>query len=181
MQKFVFWFLVIFAIPVLASASPDEQEVKEEAAKIVKTFASGLKKSLVTVVTKGGIAGAVGFCRSAAPEMAEEHSKNGFLVGRTSHKIRNSHNAPKKWMIPFLEKYKNSSNIEPKAPELVSLGEQKWGYVEPIYTTSLCLKCHGTKLDEDVKTAIMARYPEDQAHGFKRGDFRGMFWVEITK
>jgi len=41
--------------------------------------------------------------------------------------------------------------------------------------------CHGPEdtIPQDVKDAIGEHYPEDQATGFRKGDLRGWFWVEV--
>jgi hypothetical protein len=47
------------------------------------------------------------------------------------------------------------------------------GYVEPIYVKPVCLACHGGNVDPGVKAKLAELYPEDQATGFREGDFRG--------
>lgn len=181
MQTWIWFFLVLLLAPGTLFADADEDKMKLESAAIVQEFGKNLKDSLVSVITKGGVVGAIGFCRSASPELAQEHSKPGYEVGRTSHRLRNPANAPKEWMKPVLQEFSQSSSLEPKEAILTKVDEKKWGYAEPIYVTTLCLKCHGDAVKEDVKEAILARYPHDQAIGFKKGEFRGMFWVEMTQ
>ena len=54
------------------------------------------------------------------------------------------------------------------------------GYVEPIITQPLCLRCHGDSIDEATRAAIAERYPDDEAVGFERDELRGLFWVELA-
>ena len=46
-----------------------------------------------------------------------------------------------------------------------------------------CLACHGPAeaLDEEVRVALAELYPEDRATGFRSGDLRGWFWVEVPR
>ena len=54
---------------------------------------------------KDGPESAIDVCQLVAPEIAEEVSAAGVELGRTSHKLRNEHNAPREWMRPLLEGY----------------------------------------------------------------------------
>ena len=52
--------------------------------------------------------------------------------------------------------------------------------VQPIIAAR-CLACHGSPdtINPVVKAALAAKYPKDQATGFKEGDLCGWFWVEV--
>jgi hypothetical protein len=47
----------------------------------------------------------------------------------------------------------------------------------------MCATCHGPteSLSAGVRKEIAERYPTDRAVGFKEGEIRGWFWVEIPK
>jgi hypothetical protein len=66
-------------------------------------------------------------------------------------------------------------------PEIVQLEDGGVGYVEPIYVKRICLACHGSALSPSVASRIDEHYPQDEARGFKEGDFRGLFWVEFRE
>jgi len=55
------------------------------------------------------------------------------------------------------------------------------GVVMPIVVGSSCLACHGDPgaMEAVVREAIAKAYPKDQATGYKEGDLRGWFWVEV--
>ena len=61
----------------------------------------------------------------------------------------------------------------------MNLGEGKVGYVAPIHVKAPCLKCHGIFLTRDVTERLQKEYPDNSATGFKAGEFRGLFWVEV--
>jgi hypothetical protein len=43
----------------------------------------------------------------------------------------------------------------------------------------MCLTCHGSEIDAEVREQLAADYPMDRATGFEAGDLRGVFWVEF--
>lgn len=100
-------------------------------------------------------------------------------VGRTSHRLRNQDNTPPEWTKAYLKKFAHSKRSDIPKHVLTKLGPHRYGYVEPIFVESICLNCHGRSVKEDVKEAIRATYPQDQALGFDVGDFRGLLWLEI--
>jgi hypothetical protein len=62
------------------------------------------------------------------------------------------------------------------------LGE-KVGVLRPIAERPMCASCHGPaeKIDPVVRAALIGRYPADRATGFRNGEIRGWFWVEVPK
>jgi hypothetical protein len=55
--------------------------------------------------------------------------------------------------------------------------------LRPIAERALCAGCHGPAeaLSPAVSSVLADRYPVDQAVGFKEGEIRGWFWVEMPK
>lgn len=95
---------------------------------------------------------------------------------RTSHRLRNPANSAPDWVDPILKKYLGEESD--RAPTVVSLENNRQGYIEPIVVAPLCLACHGETLEPDVAAHINEAYPEDEATGFDVGDLRGVYWVE---
>lgn len=170
--------LVVLMVLVLgcAKAEPDIEEWSVRGAEAVKPLKTSLQVALLNGLAEGP-ENAISVCRIKAPELAEKAGDEGIRVGRTSHRLRNPANAPKKWMLPLLNAYVAAP--EDTAPKVVRLDDGGVGYVEPIYTRALCIGCHGAPLSDSVKETIAELYPEDQATGFEPGDLRGMFWVEF--
>ena len=119
---------------------------------------------------------AIDVCRTEAPELAAAVSAEGTTVGRTSHRLRNANNAPEDWMVPLLDAFENAAP-QPGSFRTVDLGPRGAGYVEPIYVQPLCTTCHGERVDPALLAHIRERYPDDQAVGFRVGEFRGLFWA----
>ncbi|UCF67863.1 MAG: DUF3365 domain-containing protein [Acidobacteriota bacterium] len=138
------------------------------------------KQQLVKELTAGLAAGtdqAIEVCKVKAPRIASSLSVGGVAMGRTSHKLRNPHNAAAPWLEPLLEDYVSAKGAA--QPRAVRLEDDRFGYVEPIYVKSACLICHGGEIDEKVALELEKLYPQDRATGFEVGDFRGLFWVTM--
>ena len=162
------------------SCQPAAVEISQEdvgrAQENLLPFKQELKAALVGALEEGAET-SIEICREKAPEIAANVGEAGVTMGRTSHKVRNPGNAPEPWMEPLLAAYlEDPENADPRA---VDLGGGTFGYVEPIYIESFCLSCHGITIAPEVEARIQELYPQDQARGFRVGDFRGMFWVKM--
>jgi len=132
---------------------------------------------LTDEMAKGGPVGAVAVCREQAHPIALEVAKaEGVAIGRTSHRLRNPMNAPPDWATGFVA-------AERTTPAVARLGGGRLGVLTPIRLRANCLACHGDPkaMDPKVVEALAAGYPRDRATGFKEGDLRGWFWVEVPK
>lgn len=171
-------------IVILAAASAcdrskiDESHFKEVGAQAVLPFKKNLKAAL-TAGLEEGPQSAIAACRVEAPRLAQEASTGEVRVGRSSSKLRNPDNAPKPWMEPFLARFE--ADPESREPAVVAIDSTTVGYVEPIFVQPLCVACHGSDLDPDLKAKLDALYPDDRATGYVAGDLRGVFWAEIAR
>jgi hypothetical protein len=158
------------------AAELDISALSSQAQQQLKPFKMQLKQALVSGLSKGQ-GEAIAACQLKAPAIAREMSKDGIEVGRTSHKLRNPNNAPAEWMKPLLAQYQASAERLPA--QGVKLADGRFGYVEPIYMPAMCLGCHGETISPAVSKVLLQQYPNDQATGFKEGDFRGLFWMTM--
>jgi hypothetical protein len=169
---------LIVVLPACDRSKINEAKWKEAGAEAVLPFKKSLKQALVTGLEDGPVA-AISACRVEAPNLAEAQSKGGIKVGRASQKLRNPTNAPKLWMQKFLEVYE--TDPERREPGVVLIDDKTVGYVEPIFIQPLCVTCHGAELAPDLQAKLGELYPDDQATGYAAGDFRGVFWVELSR
>lgn len=170
---------VLFIVSLLhpaASAFAQEPNM-ERAQALLQPFKTGLMAALKAGLQQGPVE-AIAACNIQAPAIAANLSREEFRVGRSSHRLRNSFNTAPEWAAPSLNEYANGGDLK---PELVPLGNGHWGYVEPITLQPLCTTCHGETLAAPVEERIRELYPNDQATGFKPGEFRGIFWMEFTE
>lgn len=168
------WPILLVSLSLNTFAQP-----KDNVDKILNPFKKDLMMALKKGMKKGGPMNALSACNLKAPKISELHNKEGKLIGRTSHKVRNSNNKAQKWIGPLLEVYKTSTSAKPMSSRWVHEDKSSY-YVEPIYIKPLCLRCHG-EVKGELKDKITELYPEDQATGFKLGEFRGVFWVKFPK
>ena len=83
---------------------------------VAETKVAELKKSLVEelqgAIKKGGPVNAISVCNTKAFEIAASMSKDGFTIGRTSHKLRSEKNQPKPWINKYLDQYQGLTKAE---------------------------------------------------------------------
>lgn len=173
-------YLLVLLFP-LFTWSPfglTQEQAMMRGQEILLPFKQNLMQALQSGLQEGPVA-AMGVCSLQAPAIATAISTNGIQVGRTSHKLRNPANASPDWAKPLLQSYLDNEND--RQPHVVSLGNGRNGYVEPIIVQPLCLACHGENLSQPVIDKLQALYPEDQATGFAQGELRGLFWAEFPR
>ena len=151
------------------------QKAKADGAR--EALFAKLMARLADELGKTGPTGAVAVCREQAQPIAAEVAKaQGVSIGRTSHKLRNPGNTPPDWAAGFVA-------AERATPAMVAAPDGRLGGLTPIRLKATCLACHGDAkaIEPAVAAAIAQGYPRDQATGFKEGDLRGWFWVEVPK
>ena len=168
--------------PTTVSIAIDEGGAKKKASAAFKALGGKLKGELLTAIGEGGPVGAVEVCKTRAPAIAAEISEaEGFSLGRSSHRVRNSANTPNDAVAAYLEKYREKKAEE--VPVEATLESGKWTVIAPIATQPLCLTCHGDpkSFEPALKEALASHYPDDTAVGFEVGDLRGVFWATIPE
>jgi len=146
-------------------------------AALLAPMKTELKQALMAGMQKGP-SHAISVCKVQAPTIADSLSVGGVKIGRTSHRLRNPANRAPEWVNVVLQAYLDEEKDH--APQVVSLANDREGYVEPIMIQPICLACHGRNLAADVATQINTLYPEDEATGFEVDELRGVYWVEYS-
>ncbi|WP_423893798.1 Tll0287-like domain-containing protein [Candidatus Pelagadaptatus aseana] len=161
----------VWVLPVLAS------DLELEARQHMAGFAKNLKGALQQGMQSDGVEGAIAACNEQAPEIAEAASADGWTVGRTSLKLRNSDNAPDDWELSVLQSFEaRLAKGEPMAKLQASRTDKgTYRFMKAIPTGSLCLSCHGANISDAVAARLDQLYPQDQARGYAEGDIRGAF------
>lgn len=161
---------------VASSSQPQPMIAHTDQAKgaaILMPFKKQLKGALMAGMQQGPEQ-AVAACNEQAPGIAQTLKVDGITVGRSSHKLRNPGNAAQEWLAPIIEEYVAGIDL---GARVVELEDGLTAYVEPIKMQPMCTACHGDNLAPDIAQRIHALYPQDEATGFKAGDFRGVFWT----
>lgn len=158
--------------PPLSAAQQVQQQVALAARD---ALASRLGGKLMDALGASGPAGAIGVCQDEAPRIAAEVSEQfGVSIGRTSFRLRNAKNAPPEWAQALVD-------ARQADPQFIPLPAGQLGALLPIRLRAECLLCHGPQEQvlPEIRDALAARYPEDQATGFNVDDLRGWFWVSV--
>ncbi|HCQ66323.1 MAG TPA: glutamate synthase [Rhodobacteraceae bacterium] len=165
------------------AADNDIDALKAEAAGIVKTFAQELQGELLTAMKAAGPASAISVCNEKAPAIAAAHeAASGWSVARSSHKLRNTDNAPDAYTAAVIADFVAREEAGEVAKSLSQAeiveedGQRVFRFVKAIPTGQPCLNCHG---GDDVKPEVVAKlaelYPDDAARGFTVDRMRGVF------
>lgn len=170
--------LILFVFSLSARAT---DVFRTEAAQLTHSLKSTLVSELQQKIVTSGHEEAVGFCQINVKPIAKkavgEYAKK-YRYGRTSHKVRSAGNTAEDWMVPYLENFKPLKAHDKLAAPIVHMfRDGKRAYLEPLFVQPMCLACHGTNVSRGVKSKLSAQYPNDQAVGFKVGDFRGFIWI----
>ena len=138
-------------------------------------IAQQLKAELTAAIAQGGPASGIRVCKDRAPSIAQAVGKqHGVAIGRTSFRLRNPVNRVPSWA-------QASVQARSSEPEFFESARGGFAALFPIRLAGQCVVCHGQpeSFGSDLRAALGKRYPEDRATGFKEGDLRGWFWVEM--
>jgi hypothetical protein len=166
----------------IAQAPDGLRPAIHHADRVIASLQKALSSELSRELGRSGPAGAIDVCHLAATEAAQKAAREeGVAAGRTSHRLRNPTNAPRPWAAAIVGKHagKAAADIDGYVVEL----DDRIGVLRPIPQRAACAGCHGPvdRLSPAVREELKERYPADQATGFKDGDLRGWFWVEVPK
>ncbi len=156
-----------------------EADLRAKADSAIKITFKTLSGKLKHTIQNDGIEAAINVCKEDAMRITDSLSQAlNLKIKRTSHKVRNPQNAPDEWenkiLTMYLEKTEKGEPLEPVLEQV----NGKWRYAKPIKIKPQCLMCHGEPAGK-VKELLQEKYPEDQAVGFKEGDLRGIWSVEL--
>jgi hypothetical protein len=177
-------FGILWIAGVAAEEPPNLQAFVQDSRGMAKAFAGNLKSELQAAIKEGGPIHAIPVCNVRAPEIARDMSEPlEWTIGRTSYKVRNPSNAPDEWETTVLDEFlqraaagEDLSTME-KAELTQINGRPTYRYMKALPVGEVCLTCHGTSIDPELKAQIDSYYPEDQATGFALGGLRGAFTI----
>lgn len=144
-----------------------------------------LGNNLIAAINNSGPAGAIDFCSARAYPITDSMSAEmGVVIKRVSDKPRNPSNKANYDELDFMNYVQNM--IAKTGKTTSQIFEKKGLYYGhyPILIEAQCLQCHGTPgkdIAAETLKAIKAKYPADKATGYKVGDLRGLFVVEMEK
>lgn len=163
------------AAPQPAATAGPQPVPQQRAAAARDALFERLSTELLATMSSRGPAAAIEVCSKRAPQLAAEVGQlHGVRIGRTGVRLRNSRNTPPTWAAPLLQD-------QPREPQFVELSDHSTGALFPILLKIQCETCHGPveQIAAEIRSELQRLYPDDQATGFKDGDLRGWFWVEV--
>ena len=148
---------------------------------IIAAMHDSVLRELTDTLRQGTPAEALQSCHIDSRLIILQFARAGVRAGRTSHRLRNPANLPPRWAEAIVETHAGRRTREVDG-FVVDLGFTV-GVLRPIAQQPVCASCHGPvdELSEAARRAIAERYPHDQAVGFRDGEIRGWFWVEMPK
>jgi hypothetical protein len=166
-----------------AESLTEQQVLEQQANQRIADFSQALKGQLQAAIKQGGLINAVSVCKSVAPAIAAENSKEGWTLTRTSLRVRNSDNTPDEWELSQLQQFElvNASGQQPADKPIVASefivndGNTQFRYMKAIPAQQLCLGCHGSNIEPEMSALLSKTYPDDKAVNFALGDIRGAF------
>ena len=187
MKRIVLPIMLISSVSLLSAET--NKEIKQEAKSAIMKMGGALKSHMKQNMKAGGPVQAAGFCLEKASGIAKkvnaEYPK-GVSVKRVSTKYRNPANKPTADEAKVLEQIQSDVDTNKTVPKMIvkEVSKNSYKVYKPIFMSKgICLSCHGdaqTRNPEAYKL-IKAKYPNDKAIGYKKGDFRGAFVVTIVK
>jgi hypothetical protein len=164
------------------------KEAVANARAAANALGKDLQTSLFAALDTGGPARAVAFCADSAQALTSRHAREGVYLRRVSLRVRNPANRPDAGEERLLRELDSLHRARALPGEVVRAGRAPDGarvvhYVRPILVQERCLACHGDpgRLAPGVREILTARYPSDQATGYRAGDLRGMISVRVPQ
>ncbi|MGQ9752073.1 MAG: Tll0287-like domain-containing protein [Thermoanaerobaculaceae bacterium] len=157
----------------------------EEARRRATAFAQEMMATLMAELKASGASSAVSVCAKKAPELAKAHAGQDVTVRRVTLQPRNPANRPDAFEEEQLRVMAKKAAAGESVGEVwqycEGAGEPVLRYLRPIFVGELCLQCHGPRenLDPELRRVLAELYPEDQAVGYRPGDFRGALSVTV--
>ena len=168
--------------------APSYKHEKKLAKKSIKKLMQNMQKNFKKAMKSGGPANAVTFCSQKAQDIVtktnSELGKN-VTISRITLKPRNEKHLAKGDEAKILSSLQTLKENGVQLPKILvqKVDDKHTRVYKPIIVKAKCLICHGTedKLHPKAKEAIKTKYPNDKATGYKVGDLRGAFVVDIVK
>jgi hypothetical protein len=162
--------------------APDEFGAAIDRAKLIVIELQGaLLEELNRTLQSRGETAALRSCHLDAINVTQRIGRtSGIAVGRTSDRLRSPTNVAPAWAAPIVARHAGASFVDVQG-YVVDLGGGRIGVLQPIRMARMCLGCHGAqdRLSKGVRGELAERYPADHAVGFRDGDLRGWFWMEM--
>ena len=180
-QFFIVLFLLITSISNSESSETNKSVILNEAKNLLKETAKQYKNTLIQGLQHNNLIKALKYCNKEVEKLVSKDNEKGFAIKRVSLRPRNKNNYPNLYEKEILEKFNKLSLIDNKdlalehSDIIKDENNNKFVYVKAIRIKEVCLNCHGSNINDDLKKEIQKLYPDDKAINYKLNDIRGAF------
>lgn len=177
----------IKALPPSGLGVEDEAAVLARGQAIVKEAGALLSSNLLAAIQAKGLTNALAYCSVKALPLAElVATGNKVELRRVSHRARNPQGKADAFESEVLRHFQSQlAPNQPPPPLLTSNRADTVTFFAPIVINNpLCLQCHGEPgkdITPENLAFIRGLYPQDAATGFKVGDLRGMWRIDVAR
>ena len=180
-QFFIVLFLLITSISNSESSETNKSVILNEAKNLLKETAKQYKNTLIQGLQHNNLIKALKYCNKEVERLVSKDNEKGFAIKRVSLRPRNKNNYPNLYEKEILENFNKLSSNDNKdlALEYSEIikdeNNNKFVYLKAIRIEEVCLNCHGSNINDDLKKEIQKLYPDDKAINYKLNDIRGAF------
>ena len=180
-QIFIVIFLFITNITYSDATETNKLVILNEAKILLEETAKQYKNTLIQGLKHNDLRKALKYCNNEVVKLVSKDNEKDFFIKRISLKPRNKKNYPNLYEKEILERFnkfslKGNKNLKLEHNEIIkNEHNKKFVYVKAIRMKEVCLNCHGSNINDDLKKEIQKLYPDDKAINYKLNDIRGAF------
>ena len=181
-QIFIVISLLITNISNSETTETNKPLIFNEAKILLKETAKQYKNTLIEGLQHNDLKKALKYCNKEVEKLISNDNEKDYTIKRVSLRPRNKNNYPTLYEKEILEKFNKLSLEDNKylALEHTEIikdenNNNKFVYAKAIRIKEVCLNCHGSNINNDLKKEIQKLYPDDKAINYKLNDIRGAF------
>ena len=180
-QIFIVLILLITSISFSEVAETNKTVILNEAKNLLKETAKQYKNTLIQGLQYNSLKKALKYCNKEVEQLVSKDNEKVFTVKRVSLRPRNKNNYPNLYEKEILEKFnklslKDNKSLGFEHSEIIKDENiNKFVYIKAIRIKEVCLNCHGSNINDDLKKEIQKLYQDDKAINYKLNDIRGAF------
>ena len=181
-QIFIVISLLITNISNSETTETNKPLIFNEAKILLKETAKQYKNTLIQGLQQNNLKKALKYCNKEVEKLVSKEYEKGFTIKRVSLRPRNKNNYPNLYEKEILEKFnklslKDNKYLALEHSEIIKdeNNNNKFVYAKAIRIKEVCLNCHGSNINNDLKKEIQKLYPDDKAINYKLNDIRGAF------
>ena len=181
-QIFIVISLLITNISNSETTDTNKPLIFNEAKILLKETAKQYKNTLIEGLQHNDLKKALKYCNKEVEKLISKDNKKDYFIKRVSLRPRNKNNYPTLYEKEILEKF-NELSLKGNKHSTLEYSEiikdennnNKFVYAKAIRIKEVCLNCHGSNINNDLKKEIQKLYPDDKAINYKLNDVRGAF------